>query len=41
MLRGIDDVTVSSNDVVNDIEITKITNGDVSNDREYRVTPLS
>ena len=37
---GIDDVTVTSNDVLNDIEITQVTNGDVSNVWEYRVTPL-
>ncbi|MDA0940299.1 MAG: T9SS type A sorting domain-containing protein [Bacteroidetes bacterium] len=36
---GIDDVTVSSNDVMNDIEITQVTNGDVFGVWEYRVTP--
>lgn len=37
---GIDDVTVSSNDVMNDIEITQIVNGDVFGVWEYRLTPL-
>ncbi|MEY3009523.1 MAG: hypothetical protein RLZZ314_165 [Bacteroidota bacterium] len=37
---GIDDVVVSSNDVMNDIEITQIVNGDVWNVFEYRVTPI-
>ncbi|MDG1674814.1 MAG: hypothetical protein P8H88_05150, partial [Flavobacteriales bacterium] len=37
---GIDDVIVSSNDVMNDIEITQVTNGDVFNVWEYRVTPM-
>ncbi|MGB2229460.1 MAG: hypothetical protein ACPHZB_08020, partial [Flavobacteriales bacterium] len=37
---GIDDVTVSSNQVMNDVEITQIVNGDVWNVFEYRVTPL-
>ena len=37
---GIDDVRVSSNDVMNDIEIVQIVNGDVWNVFEYRVTPL-
>lgn len=37
---GIDDVTVSSNDVSDDIEITQIVNGDVFNVFEYRVTPI-
>ncbi len=37
---GIDDVTVSSNDVTDDIEITQIVNGDVFNVFEYRVTPI-
>jgi hypothetical protein len=37
---GIDDVTVSSNQVMNDVEITQIVNGDVYNVFEYRITPL-
>ncbi len=37
---GIDDVLVTSNDVVNDIEITQVTNGDVFSVWEYRLTPL-
>lgn len=37
---GIDDVTVTTNDVLNDIEITQITNGDVSSVWEYTNTPL-
>ena len=37
---GIDDVTVSSNQVMNDVEVTQIVNGDVFNVFEYRVTPL-
>ena len=37
---GIDDVTVSSNQVMNDVEVTQIVNGDVWNVFEYRVTPL-
>ena len=37
---GIDDVTVTSNDVMNDLEITQVTNGDVFNVWEYKVTPL-
>ena len=37
---GIDDVTVTSNDVMNDLEITQVTNGDVFSVWEYRVTPL-
>ncbi|HAT47571.1 MAG TPA: hypothetical protein DCS71_01490, partial [Flavobacteriales bacterium] len=37
---GIDDVLVTSNDVVNDIEITQVTNGDVFRVWEYRLTPL-
>ena len=37
---GIDDVTVSSNDVMNDIEITQVTNGDVFSVWEYRLTPM-
>ncbi len=37
---GIDDVTVSSNQVMNDMEVTQIVNGDVFNVFEYRVTPL-
>ena len=37
---GIDDVTVTSNDIVNDLEITQITNGDVFSVWEYRLTPL-
>jgi hypothetical protein len=37
---GIDDVIVSSNDVMNDIEITQVTNGDVFSVWEYRVTPM-
>ena len=38
---GIDDVTVTSNDIVNDLEITQITNGDVFAVWEYRLTPSS
>ena len=38
---GIDDVTVTSNDVMNDLEITQVTNGDVFSVWEYRVTPSS
>ena len=37
---GIDDVTVSSNEVMNDLEVTQIVNGDVWNVFEYRATPL-
>ena len=37
---GIDDVVVTSNDVVNDIAITQVTNGDVYNVWEYRNTPI-
>jgi hypothetical protein len=37
---GIDDVTVSSNEIMHDVEITQIVNGDVYNVFEYRVTPL-
>jgi hypothetical protein len=37
---GIDDVTVSTIDVLNDIEITQITNGDVTSVWEYRNTPI-
>ena len=37
---GIDDVTVSSNEIMNDVEVTQIVNGDVWNVFEYRVTPL-
>ncbi len=37
---GIDDVTVSSNPVANDLSMVQLTNGDVYNVFEYRVTPL-
>ena len=37
---GIDDVVVTSNDVVNDMAITQVTNGDVYNVWEYRNTPI-
>ena len=37
---GIDDVTVSSNEIMNDVEVTQIVNGDVWNVFEYRATPL-
>ena len=37
---GIDDVTVSENPVVNDLSTVQLTNGDVYNVFEYRVTPL-
>ncbi|MDG2209557.1 MAG: hypothetical protein P8K81_06165 [Flavobacteriales bacterium] len=37
---GIDDVTISSNPVVNDLSMIQLTNGDLSNVFEYRVTPL-
>ena len=37
---GIDDVTVSSNPVANDLSMVQVTNGDVYNVFEYRVTPL-
>ena len=37
---GIDDVTVTSNTVPNDLEITQVTNGDVFTVWEYRLTPF-
>ena len=37
---AIDDVVISSNDVQNDLEIAQITNGDIYNVWEYRVTPM-
>ena len=40
LLLGIDDVTISTNDVMNDLEVLQIVNGDVFNVWEYRVTPL-
>lgn len=37
---GIDDVTISENPVANDLATVQLTNGDVYNVFEYRVTPL-
>ena len=37
---GIDDVTVMSNPVANDLEITQVTNGNVFTVWEYRMTPF-
>ena len=37
---GIDDVMVTSSSVLNDLEITQVTNVDVSSVWEYRMTPL-
>jgi hypothetical protein len=37
---GIDDVTISENPVANDLAAVQLTNGDVWNVFEYRVTPL-
>ena len=37
---GIDDVVVSSNDNVDDLAMVQLTNGDVWNVWEYRVTPM-
>jgi hypothetical protein len=37
---GIDDVTISENPVANDLAVVQVTNGDVYNVFEYRVTPL-
>lgn len=37
---GIDDVTVTSNNVANDLEITQVTNGNVFTVWEYRMTPF-
>jgi hypothetical protein len=37
---GIDDVIVSQNPVENDLSVVQVTNGDVYNIFEYRVTPL-
>lgn len=37
---GIDDVTISENPVANDLSTVQLTNGDVYNVFEYRVTPL-
>lgn len=37
---GIDDITISQNNVVNDLEVLQVTNGDVFNLWEYRITPL-
>jgi hypothetical protein len=37
---GIDDVTISENPVANDLSTVQLTNGDVWNVFEYRVTPL-
>lgn len=36
---GIDDVCVYNNEVVHDLEITQVTNGDIFNWWEYRITP--
>ena len=38
---GIDDVTVTSNNVANDLEITQVTNGNVFTVWEYRLTPFN
>ena len=37
---GIDDVTISENPIANDLSTVQLTNGDVFNVFEYRVTPL-
>lgn len=37
---GIDDITISQNNVVNDLEVLQVTNGDVFNVWEYRITPF-
>ena len=37
---GIDDIQIFDNSVVNDLEILQVTNGDVVNIWEYRVTPF-
>lgn len=37
---GIDDVSITANPNANDIEITQLTNGDIWNVWEYRVTPF-
>lgn len=37
---GIDDVTISENPVADDLTMVQVTNGDVYNVFEYRVTPL-
>ncbi|MEY3399256.1 MAG: hypothetical protein RL220_1850, partial [Bacteroidota bacterium] len=37
---GIDDVCIYENPVVNDLEIVQVTNGDIFNIWEYRITPL-
>lgn len=37
---GIDDVTISENPIANDLTVVQVTNGDVYNVFEYRVTPL-
>lgn len=37
---GIDDVTITANPNENDLEITQLTNGDIWNVWEYRVTPF-
>jgi hypothetical protein len=37
---GLDDICVYENTAVNDLEITQVTNGDIFNIWEYRVTPM-
>lgn len=37
---GIDDICIFENPTVDDIEVTQVTNGDIFNIWEYRVTPL-
>lgn len=37
---GIDDIEIFDNSIVNDLEILQVTNGDVFNIWEYRVTPF-
>ena len=37
---GIDDVLITSNPIANDLEIVQLTNGDIYNVWEYRVTPM-
>ena len=38
---GIDDVVVSSNDNADDLAMVQLTNGDIYNVWEYRVTPMA
>lgn len=38
---GIDDVTIYENTVTNDLSVAQVTNGDIFNIWEYRVTPLA